>query len=273
VDYLESIITAYNQTPHEALDDLTPQEASEEQYKAFIQDLNKKEKCHFEITISKKGQQSERSSPNQHLPRRGQDAHELTTRGQEHRSLLANKNDQSPRCNQGEGGSGVTKNSRNRGWRRTVEELLVANEVSEGLSEVLTIGVQGQEVWSLEQLAKAPCNFVEVVTVDPGDSPEGGIVDGDGVLVKGILSVEQAILGDQDVMKTPVHNNAPVEGKRFSVDPLAKAEHQNCVGLGKPVLELISNETGVWRRSPSNGLKDLLRIGSSVSHFSLRKRT
>ena len=47
VDYLDSIITAYNQTPHEALNDLTPQEASEEQYKAFIQDLNKKEKCHY----------------------------------------------------------------------------------------------------------------------------------------------------------------------------------------------------------------------------------
>jgi len=42
VDHLDSIITAYNQTPHEALEDLTPQEASEEKYKAFIQDLNKK---------------------------------------------------------------------------------------------------------------------------------------------------------------------------------------------------------------------------------------
>jgi len=31
----------HNQTPHEALKDLTPQEASEERYKAFIQDLNK----------------------------------------------------------------------------------------------------------------------------------------------------------------------------------------------------------------------------------------
>jgi len=42
VDHLDNIITAYNQTPHEALEDLTPQEASEERYKAFIQDLNKK---------------------------------------------------------------------------------------------------------------------------------------------------------------------------------------------------------------------------------------
>jgi len=41
VDHLDSIITAYNQTPHEALEDLTPQEASEEKYRAFIQDLNK----------------------------------------------------------------------------------------------------------------------------------------------------------------------------------------------------------------------------------------
>jgi hypothetical protein len=29
-------------SPHEALEDLTPQEASEERYKSFIQDLNKK---------------------------------------------------------------------------------------------------------------------------------------------------------------------------------------------------------------------------------------
>ena len=41
VDHLDSIITAYNQTPHEALEDLTPQEASEEKYRTFIQDLNK----------------------------------------------------------------------------------------------------------------------------------------------------------------------------------------------------------------------------------------
>jgi len=42
VDHLQVIITAYNQTPHEALEDLSPQEASEERYKVFIQDLNKK---------------------------------------------------------------------------------------------------------------------------------------------------------------------------------------------------------------------------------------
>ena len=42
VDHLQGIITAYNQTPHEALKDLSPHEASEEKYKAFIQDLNKK---------------------------------------------------------------------------------------------------------------------------------------------------------------------------------------------------------------------------------------
>jgi hypothetical protein len=42
LDHLQSIISAYNQTPHEALKDLTPQEASEERYKVFIQDLNKK---------------------------------------------------------------------------------------------------------------------------------------------------------------------------------------------------------------------------------------
>ena len=41
LDHLQNIMTAYNQSPHEALEDLTPQEASEEKYKAFIQDLNK----------------------------------------------------------------------------------------------------------------------------------------------------------------------------------------------------------------------------------------
>jgi len=40
-DHLQNIMTAYNQSPHEALDDLTPQEASEEKYRTLIQDLNK----------------------------------------------------------------------------------------------------------------------------------------------------------------------------------------------------------------------------------------
>jgi len=42
VDHLQNIINAYNLSPHEALEDLTPQEAAEEKYKSFIQDLNKK---------------------------------------------------------------------------------------------------------------------------------------------------------------------------------------------------------------------------------------
>ena len=41
VDHLQNIVNAYNQSPHEALEDLTPQEASEEKYRTFIQDLNK----------------------------------------------------------------------------------------------------------------------------------------------------------------------------------------------------------------------------------------
>ena len=41
VDQLQNIINAYNMSPHEALEDLTPQEASEEKYRTFIQDLNK----------------------------------------------------------------------------------------------------------------------------------------------------------------------------------------------------------------------------------------
>jgi len=41
VDHLQNIINAYNMSPHEALEDLTPQEASEEKYRTFIQDLNK----------------------------------------------------------------------------------------------------------------------------------------------------------------------------------------------------------------------------------------
>jgi len=41
-EHLQGIVQAYNMSPHEALEDLTPQEAAEEKYKSFIQDLNKK---------------------------------------------------------------------------------------------------------------------------------------------------------------------------------------------------------------------------------------